>query len=223
MMSVSPLVFLHGMGSEANAWAPQVEVFSGTVIAPAFELSIKQAVSALDALKLADADLCGLSWGSLVALRYAIDRPERVSRLILTAGFASLPVHLRLFQYAMSALVQVIPRAPHQLGAPMRECARFDVRRSAESLQTPTLVLCGERDRLNLALSRSLAGLLPNASFETIRPVLATSTSSMSSCRSGSGTGSPSRTRRPRDESSSNGPNRKRSCRWRTVCADYRC
>ena len=170
MMSVSPLVFLHGMGSEANAWAPQVEVFSGTraVIAPAFELSIKQAVSALDALELADADLCGLSWGSLVALRYAIDRPERVSRLILTAGFASLPVHLRLFQYAMSALVQVIPRAPHQLGAPMRECARFDVRRSAESLQTPTLVLCGERDRLNLALSRSLAGLLPNASFETI-------------------------------------------------------
>ena len=80
MMSVSPLVFLHGMGSEANAWAPQVEVFSGTraVIAPAFELSIKQAVSALDALELADADLCGLSWGSLVALRYAIERPERV-------------------------------------------------------------------------------------------------------------------------------------------------
>ncbi len=50
----------------------------------------------------------------------------------------------------------------------MRECARFDVRRSAERLTTPTLVLCGERDRLNLPLSRSLATLLPNARFETI-------------------------------------------------------
>lgn len=50
----------------------------------------------------------------------------------------------------------------------MREGAGFDVRRSAERLQTPTLVLCGERDRLNLELSRSLARLLPNARFETI-------------------------------------------------------
>ena len=50
----------------------------------------------------------------------------------------------------------------------MREGARFDVRSSAARLHTPTLVLCGERDRLNLALSRSLAGLLPNARFETI-------------------------------------------------------
>ena len=50
----------------------------------------------------------------------------------------------------------------------MRECASFNVRLSAATLQAPTLVLCGERDRLNLALSRSLARLLPNARFETI-------------------------------------------------------
>ena len=163
-------MFLHGIGSVADAWAPQVEAFKSTrsVITPEVELSIQKAVFALDALEIVDADLCGLSWGSLVALRYTVDRPERVSRLILTAGFASLPLYLRVFQYAMSAAVQVIPRAPHHLGAPMREGARFDVRRSVERLQTPTLVLCGDRDRVNLRLSRTLAALLPNARFETI-------------------------------------------------------
>ncbi len=170
MTCTPPLVLLHGIGSDSNAWRPQVALFEScrTVFTPDFEPSIEKAVSALDALELVNADLCGLSWGSLVALSYAIERPERVSRLVLTAGFAFLPAHLRAFQYAMSVLVRVIPRAPHELGAPMREGARFDVRSSAARLHTPTLVLCGKRDRLNLALSRSLAGLLPNARFETI-------------------------------------------------------
>jgi 3-oxoadipate enol-lactonase len=102
-----------------------------------------------------------------VALRYAIDRPERVSRLVLVAGFASLPTHLRMFQHVMSVLVQVVPRAPHELAQPMREGARFDVCEQARLLETATLVLCGERDRVNLSLSRSLASVLPHARFET--------------------------------------------------------
>lgn len=113
-------------------------------------------------------DLCGVSWGSLVALRYAIERPERVSRLILTAGFAWLPPHLRASQHVMSVLVRVVPSAPHELARPMREGACFDVREPVRHLETPTLVLCGDRDRVNLSLSRNLANLLPNARFETV-------------------------------------------------------
>lgn len=170
MTDVPPLVFLHGIGTGAEAWRPQVERFvsSREVFAPPVGLSLERATSELDAIGLPCADLCGLSWGSLVALRYAIERPERVSRLILTAGFAWLPPHLRAFQHVMSLLVRVAPRAPHELAGPMRESARFDVRELARRLETPTLVLCGERDRVNLSLSRNLADLLPNARFETV-------------------------------------------------------
>ena len=170
MTDIPPLVFLHGIGIGSEAWRLQVEAFrqSREVFTPAVAPSLKQASSEVDALGLACADLCGLSWGSLVALQYALTRPERVSRLVLAAGFASLPVHLRIFQYTMSRLVRVIPGAPHELAGPMREGARFDVREQARRLETPTLVLCGERDRVNLSLSRSLARLLPNARFETV-------------------------------------------------------
>lgn len=169
-MDVPPLVFLHGMGTGAEAWRPQVEAFASSrdVFTPAVAPSLDRACSELDALGLGGADLCGLSWGSLVGLRYAIARPERVSRLVLAAGFASLPTHLRIFQYVMSVLVHVVPGAPHELAEAMREGARFDVREQARRLETPTLVLCGERDRLNLSLSRSLASLLPDARFEIV-------------------------------------------------------
>ncbi len=50
----------------------------------------------------------------------------------------------------------------------MREGARFDVREQARHLDTPTLVLCGERDRMNHSLSRGLASLLPRARFEMV-------------------------------------------------------
>jgi 3-oxoadipate enol-lactonase len=170
MKDAPPLVFLHGIGTGPEAWQPQVEAFrsSREVFTPTVAPSLARASSELDSLGLARADLCGLSWGSLVALRYAIDRPERVSRLVLAAGFASLPAHLRTLQYVMSVLVRVVPSAPHEYAGPMREGARFDVREQARHLYTPTLVLCGERDRMNHSLSRSLASLLPDAQFEIV-------------------------------------------------------
>jgi 3-oxoadipate enol-lactonase len=165
-----PLVLLHGIGTGPEAWRPQVDAFrsSRDVVAPPVAPALGRAVAELDALGLETADYCGLSWGSLVALRYAIERPRRVSRLVLTAGFAALPTHLRVLQEVMSQLVRVVPRAPRHLAAPMREGARLDVRDQARHVDVPVLVLCGERDRINLSLSRSLAGLLPNARFEVV-------------------------------------------------------
>jgi 3-oxoadipate enol-lactonase len=42
------------------------------------------------------------------------------------------------------------------------------VRDRLGSLRAPTLVLCGERDRLNLPLSRALARAIPQARFEVV-------------------------------------------------------
>jgi 3-oxoadipate enol-lactonase len=170
MSAVPPLVFLHGIGSCAEAWQPQVEAFGSSreVLTPAVAPALDSAFADLVALGLERADICGLSWGSLVALQYATQRPESISRLVLVAGFAALPLHLRVFQELMGVLVRVVPRAPHHLAAPMHEGARFDVRKQARLVEVPTLVLCGEHDRVNLPLSRSLARLLPKARFEIV-------------------------------------------------------
>jgi len=133
-------------------------------------------------------DLCGLSLGALHALRYAGERADRVRRLVVCAGFARLPVHLRLLQRGMAAVAGLMPRRrvlngiaasvpePYRatareeidtvdVGAAMCEGASFRLRRPPPM---PTLVLCGERDRFNLTLSRRLSEALPDARFAVV-------------------------------------------------------
>ena len=94
-----PLVLLHGLGTGPEAWQPQAAALSGSrkVIAPPLALSpnfTAEGASAQlwESLDADAVDLCGLSLGELVALRAALDEPSRVGRLVLCAGFASLPV-----------------------------------------------------------------------------------------------------------------------------------
>jgi pimeloyl-ACP methyl ester carboxylesterase len=158
-----PLVFLHGIGTGPEAWQPQVEQFSREreVLTPRVPLDLAQAAADLHELVTEPSDLCGLSWGGLVALRYALARPLRVRTLTVCAGLAFLPQPLRALQY-------VFALGARGLAKPMREGARLDIRNEVKTLDMPTLVLCGERDRLNRPLSRRLAQLIPNARFELV-------------------------------------------------------
>ena len=105
--------------------------------------------------------MCGLSWGALVALRFALDHPARVRRVAVCAGFAYLPLPLR-------ALQGLLAFGARDLKDAMRQGARFDVRSRLGTLRPPLLVLCGERDRVNRGLSRSLAAQVRGARHELI-------------------------------------------------------
>jgi 3-oxoadipate enol-lactonase len=139
-------------------------------------------------------DLAGLSLGALVALQAAVERPRHVRRLVLVAGFARLPRRLRVLQLGLAAAARIVPmrvlarglassvpasrraEAEEELAAVtsakvarvMRAGARFDVALAARRLDIPTLVVCGDRDRHNLPLSRDLAALLPRAELRLI-------------------------------------------------------
>lgn len=177
-----PLVFLHGLGTGPSGWLPQVAAFPNAVLP-----RLGDAEWTMDALA-PGFDVCGLSLGALVALRYAGDHPNRVRRLVACAGFERLPAHLRLLQRGMAILVGTLPAArvrkglvsglpeEHRAAAleeldashisrTMREGASFRLERLPPM---PVLVLCGERDRINLRLSRALATALPDARFATV-------------------------------------------------------
>ncbi len=176
------LVLLHGLGTGPSGWQPQLEA-SPTAVAPRLE----DAEETLDRT-VTPFDLCGLSLGALLALRYAGEHPDRIRRLVVCAGFARLPAHFRLLQLGMAGIVCMLPAARVRKGLvsavpeahrevaveeiagvdaarAMREGASFRLERLP---QMPTLVLCGERDRVNLTLSRKLADALPDARFEIV-------------------------------------------------------
>jgi len=107
----------------------------------------------------------------------ALDGPERIRRLALCAGFASLPLRFRLLQGAVGTVAALVPvRVRGELGgldgsairAVFRAARRFDVFDELRRLTMPALVLVGERDRANAGLSKALAAALPYGRLEIV-------------------------------------------------------
>jgi pimeloyl-ACP methyl ester carboxylesterase len=98
-----PLIALHGSGTNAAMWLPQIRPMAAHLRVYAVDIIGEPGLSAptrpplgsgayahwlddvLDALGLAEAPLLGVSLGGWLAIDYATRRPERVTRLALVA------------------------------------------------------------------------------------------------------------------------------------------
>jgi len=116
-----PVIFLHAGVADSRMWQPQVEAFASRfdVIRPDMrgfgESELPAApwnpradlLALMDELHLKPAHLVGCSMGGALALDFALDHPERVSRLVLVDagvhGLRSDSKHDHLFADAMAA------------------------------------------------------------------------------------------------------------------------
>src|SRR4051812_25218846 len=103
-----PIVFLHGVGSDKSVWRPQLGHFGKTRRAIAFDYpgygdsdpapegttrdDFAEAIrSAMGAMGVERAHVCGLSLGGVVAIAVHHAEPERCASLILADTFAVHP------------------------------------------------------------------------------------------------------------------------------------
>ena len=103
----TPIVFLHGVGSDKRVWAPQLAHFGKTRRALAFDYPgygeseylehaarddfASAILSAMDELGVERAHVCGLSLGGVVAIAINAMAPERSASLIIADSFALHP------------------------------------------------------------------------------------------------------------------------------------
>lgn len=103
----TPLLFLHGVGSDRSVWAPQLAAFgeerqSIAIDMPGYGDSALQpgatrtdfaltALAVLDALEVERAHVCGLSLGGVIALAMHAAAADRIASLILADTFAVHP------------------------------------------------------------------------------------------------------------------------------------
>ena len=153
-------------------------------------------VNFLKTIRLSRAVLVGYSMGGAIALALALNYPERVAGICLISTGPRLPIpsailenaaHTSTLPFAISKLQEASfgPQTPASLKneffkrltavrrtllvSDLLACDHFDVTRRLNTIQTPTLVICGADDRLTpLHFSRTLAANIPNAALQTV-------------------------------------------------------
>ena len=117
--NATPIVFLHGVGSDKSVWHPQLEHFGRERRAIAFDYpgygdsdpapdgttrdDYAEAVhAALHALDVERAHICGLSLGGVVAIALADAVPNHCASLILADTFASHPDGHAIYERALA-------------------------------------------------------------------------------------------------------------------------
>ena len=212
--NATPIVFLHGVGSDKSVWRPQLAQFGKSRRTLAFDYPgygdsdpapegttrddyAATILSAMNALGIARAHICGLSLGGVVAIAMHHAAPERCASLILTDTFAVHPdggaiyerslagsrdlaamaearVDVLLAQPADPAIrrevVETMSRidpAAYRIGAEAVWLA--DQRDRTAAIGVPTLVLVGDQDRVTpVELSEELAAMIEGARMQVV-------------------------------------------------------
>jgi pimeloyl-ACP methyl ester carboxylesterase len=116
-----PVIFLHAGIADARMWEPQVGAFAKqfdvirpdqrgfgkSELPPAPWSPVADLLALIDELGLKPAHLVGCSMGGAVAIDFALDHPDRLSKLVLVGsaigGFTFRPEHAHLFAEAAEA------------------------------------------------------------------------------------------------------------------------
>ncbi len=178
-------IFVHGLGQTPDSWNEVLSFIGGTKehVCPDLAESVKnqnvnyknlyKAFSALCDKSEEPIDLCGLSLGGVLALNYAIDKPEKVKSLVLIAAPYKMPEMILKFQ---NICFRFMPKSLfQQMGFEKKDyidlcksMMKLDFSDSLHRVSCPAMIICGEKDRVNGKMSKQLATLLDNARLEYI-------------------------------------------------------
>jgi 3-oxoadipate enol-lactonase len=141
-----PIVFLHGVGSDKSVWRPQLDHFSATRRAVAFDYPgygdsdpapegasrddyAAAILSAMDGLGIERAHVCGLSLGGVVAIAMHHSAPERCASLILADSFAVHPEGRAIYDRSIAASSDLRAMAEARVDVLLAQPADLGVRR----------------------------------------------------------------------------------------------
>lgn len=118
-------------------------------------------------------EFCGLSLGGVLALNYAIDRPERVKSLVLIATPYKMPeMLLRLqnvcFRFMPESMFQQMGFSKKDYIGLCKSMMKLDFTDRLEKISCPVMIVCGEKDNANKKAAEKLSTLLENARLEFV-------------------------------------------------------
>ena len=174
-------ILIHGLGQNNRDWDTIKTVLEArgiSSIAPdLFDLArgrkldyptVYQAFSELCESYKDKLNLCGLSLGGLLALNYAIQYPKKINSLVLIGTPFEIPKGLLKFQ---NFVFKLIPKSAFQsMGVSKKDFNSFEqinggteLMESAATLDCPTLILCGAKDKTNMESAKRFHEAMKNS------------------------------------------------------------
>lgn len=178
-------VFVHGLGQTPESWNAVLSSMDETekCVCPNLVESAKnQNVNYKNLynafLELCDKfdepiDLCGLSLGGVLALNYAIERPDKVKSLVLIATPYKMPkILLKLqnicFRFMPKSMFQQMGFEKKDYIGLCKSMMELDFTDRLDNISCPVMLVCGEKDNANKKAAKELATLLKNARLEIV-------------------------------------------------------
>ena len=129
----TPIVFLHGVGSDKSVWKPQLDHLAAARRAVAFDYPgygesdpvpgatrddyAAAIFAAMDALGIGRAHICGLSLGGVVAIAMHASASDRCASLIIADSFAVHPQGQAIYDRSIAASHDMRGLAEARVGA----------------------------------------------------------------------------------------------------------
>ena len=186
-----PIIFSHGWMCDCSVWNSQIEFFSkkykviaydqrghGKSDKPKADYSIEtlsnDLYSLIQKLNLEKVTLVGHSMGGMTAITFALNHPDKVSKLVLVgtsakmnfSGYIQLWIMMHIFSYEYDPSEQVkkeaFDRAMNTPKFVTYDCAtefmkNYDIRDQVSKIKVPTLIVVGEKDKATtVEMSRHL-------------------------------------------------------------------
>ena len=171
-------LYLHGLGQTSASWNDVIR--ETEVVDDSISLSLNamkhatydELYSALidECNKYDDIALCGLSLGAVLALKYALDYPNKVKRLVLIAPQYKMPKFLLKLQNVMFKLMPAsnfdsIGFKKEDFISLCASMTKLDFSHSLDKFSCPVLVVCGEKDNVNKKAAKELVNHLKDAKY----------------------------------------------------------
>lgn len=118
-------------------------------------------------------NLCGLSLGGILALEYAKEYPQNVNSIILIGTPYEIP---KIFFKVQSLIFHIMPKKIYnKMGCSKRNfinlvnsMANIEIKKGLENIKCKCLILCGDKDNINIKDSTLLNKSIINSEFKII-------------------------------------------------------
>ncbi len=169
-------IYIHGLGQTPESWKAVTDCLGDEdPLRPDLTEMIRGETATYRALYAGFSDvcdscatpltLCGLSLGGVLALHYAVDRPERVGALVLVAAQCKMPKTMLRLQ---NVLFRLMPKSAFAdmwsskegVISLCRSMSELDFTESLSKIACPTLIVCGGKDAANRKASEEMAGAI---------------------------------------------------------------